>query len=1049
MTLRKATILLTCTGFLGLLLAITIITHLTIELSFKDLEHEQAVRNMERAQNAVRDELQKLDDLIVDWAVWDDSDSFMRGRSKDFIASNLNDRTLDSLHLSAIAFIDRKGNVLWAQGFDPSKGVKAALPEGFLERLAPGSILLTAHNHEERVKGLVLLPKGVMLLASCPITNSDGVSVPSGTLVMLRALGENEGVAIAERTRLPIYFERADVPISSDLLALEQQAPSGIIAGPITKDLFCGLLVLPDIWGTPALRLVLRDTRDIMHSGENALLKVHQWVTLGALLFFAILLLFLERRLLRRLARLGAQVEAIGNVASEANSLEKSGTVSGRVELSGSDELSCLAQHINTTLAELEHSRCTLTSQHAKTQEQESYLQQILDSIQAGVLLIDPVTHHIREINVFAANTVGHPREEIIGKLCHGFICPNDAGKCPITDLGLSGEQAIRKILRADGSSLPVLKTVSHIERNGSPLLLETFIEVEKLQNAQEALKRSEETYRAVFMNTGTATILIDADATILLANQEFENISGCPREEIEGKRRWTEFFIAEDTEWMLQHHHKRRESPELAPRNYEARFLNSRGETRTVFMTVGMIPDSNISVASIEDVTERKEGEEQLRHQTLHDALTNLPNRLLLQDRLGRSVESAKREGNEIAVLLMDLDRFKDINDSLGHTAGDTLLQLVAARLEAAVRRSDTVARLGGDEFVLVVDGPSNHDTAGVVAQQIIECLAQPFELETQSLHVRMSIGIALFPQHGETPEALLKNAEMAMYKAKQSGRNTYDYYTTNLNTLVMQRLAVESGLRHALSNDGIEVYYQPKVTQPGNRITGAEALVRWRQTDGTLVNPVDFIPVAENTGLIVPLSDLVLRKAFQQANTWRQDKRQDFVVAVNLSPVLFLQPGLVQRIRKIVQETGVDPMALEYEITENLLLDNRPETLHALKALRDMGSAVVLDDFGKEYSSLSYIRKLPITAIKIDRSFIAGLPNDISDATIVVSVLNLAKNLELHVVAEGVETKDQLDFLVAQGCTEFQGYYFSRPLPQLDMTALLDQANPFGKIT
>ncbi len=1048
MTLRKATTLSICLGTLALLAIISLATHLIIDTTFDELEDAHAVRNIERARNAVDQELASLDEIIVDWAVWDDSARFMRGKSKDFIESNLNDRTLASLRLAAIVFLDKGGKVVLAQGFDPIKGIKAPLPQGLMERLVPGSTLLEARNVEDRVKGLMLLPQGLMLTASCPITNSDGAGPAIGTLVMLRPLTARESTAIAERVRLPLSLERADAPLGEDIAALAHDLTGGMAAGPVTDDLYAAVLILPDLWGDPALRLVLRDTREIMNQGDRALNLTHMWMVLGILVSFVLLMLFLEQRVLRRLELLKGQVEAIGTKAANPEETGENCQTEpplDRVDMPGNDELSALAKRINGTLAELERSRQNLSTQCAMTQEQESYLQQILESIQAGVILVDPETHLIREVNAFGAASAGRSRDEIVGKLCHGFICPNEQGRCPITDLGLSGEQKMCAIVRADGSELPVLKSVSIIEHSGKPLLLETFIDVDELQKAQDALKRSEETYRAVFMNTGTATILIEADTTISLANQEFENLSGYSREEVEGLRRWTDFFAPQDVEWMLQHHVKRRQAPELAPRNYEARFVNRRGEERIALLTVGMIPGTGVSVASIEDINERKLAEEQLRHQAFHDSLTGLPNRQLLHDRVERAIESARREGEQIAVLLMDLDRFKDINDSLGHSAGDRLLKLVAARLEAAVRRSDTVARLGGDEFVLVVDGPGEREKAAQVAEHVLESFAQPFALDGMSLHVRLSVGVALFPDHGETPEELLKNADLAMYQAKERGRNTFAFFTKELNDQVVQRLAVEAGLRRALSTGGIEVFYQPKVSGPESRLTGAEALVRWRREDGSLVSPADFIPVAENTGLIIPLSRLVFTEACRQVVEWRKGPRKDFVVAVNLSPRQFLHAGLEDRIRAVLKETGAPAEALEFEITENLLLDNRPDVLDTLSALAEMGSSVVLDDFGKEYSSLSYIKKLPVQAIKIDRSFIDGLPEDENDASIVKSVLSLAQSLELRVVAEGVETKAQHDFLLALGCTEFQGYLFGKPTPALDMTELLAQANPF----
>jgi len=768
MTLRKATLVLTCLGTLALLLTLSLAAHYIIDASFQTLEDDHARKNLERARNAVNDEVQKLDEVMVDWALWDDCVQFMRGRAKDFVASNLNDRTLNSLRLRAILFLDREGKVLWGTGFDPDEGVRAPLPAGLNDLLQPGSPLLAAENSEDRARGLLLLPQGIFLTAACPILDSEGHGPAAGTLVMLRQLDTRAATVIAERIRLPLSLERADTPIAPDLARLELLlARDGTMAvDDVNRNIMAGIMLMPDLRGKPALRLVVREPRDIMTIGSAALNRTHLWITLSALAFLGVLLLFLERRVLRRLQRLTRQVEAIGSPVGEGAQL-------GRVDMPGTDELAALARRINETLSELERSRQSLATQYALTEAQEGYLLQILDSIQAGVLLVDPQTGRILETNASAAAAVGLPREEMIGRLCHGVICLNDAERCAIGEPGRSGEQCMSTLMRADGTPLAVLKSASFIERGGRRFLLETFIDVEDLHKAQEALKRSEEIYRTIFMNTGTATMLIEADTTIILANQEFEKLSGWPREEIEGKRRWTEFFAPDDVEWMLRHHVKRRQSPDLAPRNYEARFVNRQGEVRPTLLTVAMIQGSQISVASIEDITERKQAEEQLRHQAFHDALTGLPNRLLLLDRLERSVESARRENEHVAVLLMDLDRFKDINDSLGHSQGDRLLNLVALRLEGAMRRSDTVARLGGDEFVVVVDGPASQDSAAQVARHILECFAQPFMLDGQTLHVRLSMGIALFPEHGDTPDLLLKNADLAMYRAKELGRN------------------------------------------------------------------------------------------------------------------------------------------------------------------------------------------------------------------------------------------------------------------------------------
>ncbi len=1062
MTLRKATFLLTGLGSLALLAVLLFSTHAILDSSFLTLEQAVTRKNVERAQNTIADELQKLDDILVDWAVWDDTFLFMQGRGKDFISSNLNDRTLASLRLSAIVFLDAQGRALLAQGVDPARGAKAPLPEGLMDRLQPGSALLAGKQSEDRVKGLVLLPQGLALVASCPILSSEATGPAAGTLVMVRPLGTQEAAVLSERTRLPLSLERADTPLPPDLAALGQ---GGILPGeirvlPLNQDLVAGVAILPDIWGVSALRLVVREQREIVDQGNQALMQSHLWMSVSGLVFLGALLLFLERRVLSRLVLLRQQVEAVNTSAAEL----------GRVEVPGSDEFAALAGGINAMLGELEHSRRSLAGQCTATEAQEAYLQRILDSIHAGVMLVDAQTRVILEVNAFAAALAGRTREEIIGQDHDSLISATaegpgsglrqpggQTGEKPGEQPGekpgeqpgeKNGEQVVRRLLRADGSSRAILKTSSRIDRGSTPILLETFIDVDDLSKTQDALRRSEATYRTLFMNTGTATVLLEEDTTISLANQEFEKLSGLSREQVEGRMSWTEFFAPDKVETMLRHHVKRRDNPELAPRNYETVFVNKDGEQRAVRMTVAMLPGTRTSQAAIEDITEQKHAEEQLRHQAFHDALTGLPNRVLLHDRLERSVESSRREGFETAVLLMDLDRFKDINDSLGHSTGDRLLKLVAQRLNGVVRRSDTVARLGGDEFVVVMDGPTNTEAVSRVAGDILQSFAAPFVLDDHGLHVGLSIGVALFPEHGDTPETLLKNADLAMYRAKERGRNTFDFFTDELNDQVVHRLMVATGLRRALAAGGIEVHYQPKVVEPGSRIVGAEALVRWRREDGTLVLPAEFIPVAEDTGLIMPLSDMVLRSACSQAQAWREAGHEHFTLAVNLSPRQFQQPDLGSRIRAIVEETGLPWHALELEITESILMSNLPETLSALEELTGMGAAIVLDDFGKEYSSLGYIKKMPIQAIKIDRSFISDLPDDEDDAAIVQTILSMARTLELRVVAEGVETSEQLWLLTNLGCREFQGFYFSRPLPAGEMTALLDSPEPFARL-
>ncbi len=1031
MTLRKATLLLIGISSLVLFGILFGVTRQVIKTSFLSLESQVGHRDMERIQNAMADELEKLDAILTDWAVWDDAYSFLRAPGREFVESNMNDRTLASLRLAAIIFLDREGRVVWERGFNPGLGLQAPVPEGLHGWLDPRYGISRPASFAARKRGFVLLPQGPMLLASCPILPSNGAGPPAGTLVMCRPFTDMDLSAISERLKLRTVLRRADAPLPPELVPLSPASlkPGEVNTAPVNEETVISATAMADLKGEPAFYLLLRGERDIVQRGKEALFKHHAALALSGIIFVGVLGLFVERRVLSRLAGLRWQVEGIGG----------SGKALGRVHMPGGDELSALAGRINGMLDEIESSRADLRRRFAENQEQKAYLRRILDSIQAGVILVDPETHLVVEVNAFAASSVGRPKEDIIGQPCHGIVCPAQKGRCPVTDLGQGGEQSVRKLVRADGSTIAVLKTVSCITRENKELLLETFTEVESLTRAQAALERSEEVYRTLFMNTGTATVLIAEDTTITLANQEFEKLCGYTRAEIEGRMSWTEFFAQTDVDWMLRHHVKRRESPELAPRNFEARFVTREGEQRIVWLTVALLPGMETSVAALEDITDRKRAEEQLRHQAFHDSLTGLPNRVLLLDRMARVFETARRDRVQAGVLLMDLDRFKDVNDTLGHSQGDELLRLVAERLSASVRRVDTVARLGGDEFVIVVDCPATPDGMALVGRHVQQAMDESFELAGGPVHIGISIGMALYPDHGHTPELLLKAADLAMYRAKEQGRNTSAFYTKELNDQAVRRLQVQSWLRHAIAFGGLEVHYQPKVACPGGRITGAEALVRLRREDGTLVPPVDFIAIAEETGLIMPLADFVLETASRQAMLWRGAGHKDFVMAVNLSPRQFTQADLAERIGEILARTGCAAEALEFEITENVLMGNQDEVGRTLAAINKMGATIALDDFGKEYSSLGYIKRLPIASIKIDRSFIDGVPDDDNDTAIVRSVLAMAEDLGLRVVAEGVENAEQAEYLEAQGCVEHQGYYYSRPVPAGQMDALL----------
>jgi diguanylate cyclase (GGDEF)-like protein/PAS domain S-box-containing protein len=421
------------------------------------------------------------------------------------------------------------------------------------------------------------------------------------------------------------------------------------------------------------------------------------------------------------------------------------------------------------------------------------------------------------------------------------------------------------------------------------------------------------------------------------------------------------------------------------------------------------------------------------------HDGLTELPNRILLNDRVTQAIALAYRHQKKLALLFVDVDRFKHINDSLGHAIGDRLLQSVAQRLLACVRSSDTVSRQGGDEFVVLLSELTHARDAAVIAEKILLTLATPHSIDQLELHVTASIGIVIYPDDATQAETLLKNADFAMYHAKDAGRNNYQFFKPEMNSRAIERQSLEDGLRHALERQEFVLYYQPKVNLETGSIVGVEALIRWRHPHLGLVSPAQFIPVAEECGFIVPIGRWVLREACCQARIWREKGIPALRVAVNISAVELRAKNFVAEVRAILAETGFDPHCLELELTETFLMQDSKSTAAVLKDLKDIGVHLALDDFGTGYSSLSYVKRFPIDTLKIDQSFVRDIATDADDASIVSAVIGMGKSLHMRVVAEGVETRQQLEFLQKHSCPFGQGYLFSPPVGAWQFAKLL----------
>ncbi len=447
------------------------------------------------------------------------------------------------------------------------------------------------------------------------------------------------------------------------------------------------------------------------------------------------------------------------------------------------------------------------------------------------------------------------------------------------------------------------------------------------------------------------------------------------------------------------------------------------------------------VFVAIILDISERIQNEKKLQYMAHHDALTRLPNRVLFNDRLNQALAHAKRHERSVAVLFLDLDRFKIINDTLGHDVGDRALQALSDRLTSCVREGDTVSRLGGDEFAIVLEDISSVDNVATTARKILDILSQPFPLNNEEFIITTSIGISMYPSDGKDSQSLLKHADIAMYRAKDVGRNTYQFYSSEMSTKAFERLNLETSLRHALEREEFTLYYQPQKNQDNGKIFGVEALLRWQHPELGLISPNDFVPLLEETGLILPVGEWVMHTACLQAYEWNNSGLGPLRVSVNISGRQISNSNFIATIKQTLEDSKLDPALLELEMTESILIQNIQTTVKTLQAISETGVGLAIDDFGTGYSSLSYLKRFPIDTLKIDRSFVHDLPHDPNDATLVEAIIAMGQALHLNVIAEGVETQQQVDFLQKHNCDNIQGYLISRPLPAQELTTLLQK--------
>jgi len=678
----------------------------------------------------------------------------------------------------------------------------------------------------------------------------------------------------------------------------------------------------------------------------------------------------------------------------------------------------------------------------------EMRFRMIFNAAPDAVFLFDP-EGRIVLANAMAEILLGYSQDEMLGQPVemllqhdlratyaeHHARCAADPASWP------KGMRVESEVCCKDGNVLPVAISLSHVKLEGEHEIIAVVRDISTINELENLLRRNSQEFQTLVDNAPDVIARFDRELHFLYANPAIEPVIGMECGKCLG-RTWSELGLSAETAapWqravleMFEHGEPVVLEYEInlllmGPRHFHVRMVPERDMGNRV-----------VSVLVIaRDISERKRHEDQLRYRASHDALTDLPNRSLILDRLEQAMLHAQRSQRLLAVAYMDIDHFKDINDTLGHGSGDELLCQIATRISVILRPGDTLGRQSGDEFILLLPDIAHVEDVAHVAKKILEEVARPFQLEGHEKYVTCSLGLTVFPSDGENAEVLLRNADIALYRAKEEGRNSLRFYVPEMDARMRARVEIEHDLRLAINRGELVLHYQPRVSLTTGAVLGFEALVRWNHPNQGLLGPDRFVGVAEDTGLIAPLGDWVLKEACRSVRKWRDMGFPEIRMSVNLSARQFRDPGLVGRVKQVLSETRLDPACLELEITESTVMHDSEVAIGTLRALKKLGLTLSVDDFGTGYSSLSYLKLFPIDVLKVDRSFVCDVTTDPDDAAIVRAIVTLAHSLGLTVIAEGAEDAAQAAFLCCVKCDELQGYFFSRPLPEGEAELLL----------
>lgn len=966
-----------------------------------NIENDQTIDDALKLKNYINHCEKELDKLTMDWSYWDDIYEYMNTRNEDFISKNFEYSIFEQQQFSAAAIFDLDNKYIYGTKTDPERSAMQDLSPSAINSLRQLTSMLNDNNGLNGLEGVVQMDGLPYIFAVRKITDTLMQKEYNGVLVFAKLIDNNFIGNIGDNLLLTIK------PVAQRNIDREMAETSVVDIFRIKKSAEFIYVYVPifDAFGDVALVLQMQTNRTVMQFGKkiffNSLLL---FIAFSVILIIAFIWT-VRKRILSRIISLQSQLAGIKSLTDEKIKINDKAV----------DEIHFLANDINKMLSHIEAN--------------ELFLHQTINALHVGVVTISPDTHIILDVNDYAQNLIALPKDEIIGKACHNFICPTEVGSCPITDMHQTVNLSVRKLLTGKKEIKPVLKSVHAIQKNGQEVLLETFIDISNVERLEQKLKESAKKYESLFMNTGVATIVVNNGGKICMANSKFATLVEREIEDIEEKLYIHDFFV--NTENILFMH------PKIIKKDYNAEFETKiskcNGSDIDVHVSLARTAGSSTFIISVFDTSERVQMELDLEYRATHDLLTGFYNKAFYKEKLTQMIGHAKNGDEVIAVLLMDLDRFKQVNDSFGHPAGDKLLQNVAERLTSLVDNNPIIARTGGDEFMFILEGENAAMQAENLAKSILLSATQCFTVDNSQIYITASIGISLFPGDGQSADVLIKNADLAMYRSKERGKNVYTFFTKELDDAVNARFELETELFAAIEEENFEVFYQPKVDATQNTIVGCEALVRWKRADGHYVSPADFISLAEETGLIVGIDRFVLQTVCKDLKDFSPLFVTPHPVAVNISARSIAKEHFVEDFLATVDSNEVSHELIGVEITETILMTDLETSVDSISRLNNYGFRIFLDDFGTGYSSLSYLHSMPISCLKVDKKFVDDIfsQQNRSDK-IVTTIIKLASSLDVEVVAEGVETREQIEFLVKNRCNVIQGYFYSRPLPK-----------------